>query len=242
MNQIIQHTDQQLASQLSLQYQRLVNGMREVLIFGAMLLQIEESLPTQSFIHDDNGKLAGSNAGLKNWLEENTPNISYSTAYRFLGITKKIAEEYEQIVGARVAKTFDLPRLVLTDASELPSHAQQKQLELFDYVSGTSQRSWLDTFKGDLRRANGGKRERLNGTKRRTYLEKDFDDRLDAALQWYEYGFRNLRAMHLSPDWIHLPDVELANVCDLLKLITKTADQACISRGIVPSHIRDWDK
>ena len=233
-------SDADLGRQLTAQYHRAVSGMREVLLFGAMLMQVEEKVTVSTRGHG--GRFGDKGAGLKGWLEQYAPEISRPTAYRFLGITRSIAAEYEQIVGARVAKTYDLPALVLTPAADLPEHAQLKQGELFDFVSGTSQRSWLDQFKGDLRQQNGGKRERPNGTKRRTADMKDFDDKTDAALSWYQEGLIYLRDMQTVPQWRDLPDVELANIADLLKLLAKHADEVCRVRRIVPTKLRDWDK
>jgi hypothetical protein len=142
--------DALLGTQLTAQYRRAVSGMTEVLKFGAMLMQVENTLSNVDKVSARGHQVTGNGikgGGLKGWLEAHAPEISRPTALRFLGITKAIAVEYQNIVGARVAKRFDLPALVLTDKDELPEEAQIKQLELFDYVAGTSQRSWLDRFK-----------------------------------------------------------------------------------------------
>lgn len=238
-------SDQELGHQLTAQYRRAVSGMREVLAFGAMLWQVENTLSNvdkvsvRGRVTDGNGLKGG---GLKGWLEQYAPEISRPTAYRFLGIAKAVAEEYETIVGARVAKTYDLPALVLAKTEDLPQHAQLKQGELFEFVSGTSQRSWLDQFKGDSRSNNGGSRERPNGTKRRTADEKSFDDREHTCLEWHRYGWAGLVFMHLHADqsYQHLPDTELANVADILRTIAADAAAHCKLRGVVPSKVADW--
>lgn len=174
--------DQAAGAALTGQYHRAVSGMREVLIFGAMLMQIEESCVQRGHNSATRGPTA-KGQGLKGWLEANAPDISRPTALRFLGITKAIAADYQSIVGARVAKKFDLPALVLTDKADLPEEAQLKQGELFDYVSGTSQRSWLDRFKpprevtlgGDTRKIDPSTGERIN------HRRKDLDERLEIA-------------------------------------------------------------
>lgn len=153
--------DQAAGAALTGQYHRAVSGMREVLIFGAMLMQIEAKLAPSVHVRTLGGKLAGSSregGGLKGWLEANAPEISRPTALRMLGVTKAIAEEYRTIVGDRIAKKFDLPALVLAQPDQLPEAAKLKQGELFDYVSGTSQRSWLDRFQP--RSSMGGYRPR----------------------------------------------------------------------------------
>lgn len=150
--------DQAAGSALTAQYQRAVSGMREVLIFGAMLMQIEENVSTRGHDRSRGGGRDTKGQGLKGWLEANAPEISRPTALRMLGVTKAIAEEYRTIVGDRIAKKFDLPALVLAEPDQLPEAAKLKQGELFDYVSGTSQRSWLDRFQP--RSSMGGYRPR----------------------------------------------------------------------------------
>ena len=143
-------TASDMGGQLTVQYKRAVSGMREVLIFGAMLKQVENSLSNVDTLSVRGRPQTGhglAGGGLKGWLEAHAPEISRPTALRFLGVTEAIALEYMQIVGAAVAQAYDLPALVLADASTLDAHAALKQSELFDYVSGTSQRSWLDRYK-----------------------------------------------------------------------------------------------
>jgi hypothetical protein len=232
--------DSQIGEQLTAQYHKAVSGMREVLIFGAMLKQVENTLSNVDKVSARGKQLTGNGVkgkGLKGWLATYAPEISRSTAYRFLGITEAVMDQYEMIVGKQIAKKFDLPTLVTSSPESLPAAARTKQEELFDFVSGTSQRSWLDQFKKEPEK--GGKRERPNGTKRRTDAEKDFDD----AMAWYEYGFLDLKQTYLNDTlWRTLPDVELANVADLVKLFAKKLDDVCQSRKIVPSKIRTWDK
>jgi len=183
-------TDADLGNQLTAQYHRAVSGMREVLLFGAMLMQIEASLAPSVHVRTLGGKLAGSSrdgGGLKGWLEQHAPEIRRPTAYRFLGITKAVAAEYDQIVGTRIAKKYDLPTLALADPATLDEPAAAKQLELFDYVAGTSQRSWLDQFKpprestigGDTRKIDPETGQRINHT-RATLEERLEMARIDA--------------------------------------------------------------
>jgi hypothetical protein len=172
--------DQAAGAALTAQYRRAVSGMREVLIFGAMLMQVEAKLVQRGPV-SSGGR--GNKGGLREYLRDNAPEIAHATAFRFLGVTKAIAAEYEAIVGARVAKTYDLPALVLSEPDKLSEAAQAKQLELFDYVAGTSQRSWLDRFKaprdftlgGDTRKIDPATGERIN------HKRKDLDERLEIA-------------------------------------------------------------
>lgn len=141
--------DTVVGKQLTDQYKLAVSGMREVLIFGCMLMQVENTLSNVDKVSARGKAMTGNGVkggGLKGWLETYAPEISRATAYRFLGITKAISGEYQQIVGKQVAKQFALPDLVLAPADALPPDAQLKQGELFSYVAGTSQRSWLDVY------------------------------------------------------------------------------------------------
>jgi hypothetical protein len=238
----ISHSDDAVVGkQLTAQYKRAVSGMREVLIFGAMLKQVEINLSTRGQV-SVGGR--GKQGGIAEWLREHAPEISRPTALRFLGVTESVAQEYQAIVGSQIAGRYDLPTLALADPATLPEKARLKQGDLFDYVAGTSQRSWLDQFKGDPYANNGGKRERPNGTNRRTKDVKEYDDKEHVCLDWYKSGFGILRTMRLAPEiaYQHLPDEELANVADILKLITKHADDTCRARRIVPSQLATWHR
>ena len=208
--------DQAAGSALTAQYQRAVSGMREVLIFGAMLMQIEESVTVSTRGHG--GKFGDKGTGLKGWLEANAPDISRPTALRFLGITKAIAADYQSIVGARVAKKFDLPTLVLTDNADLPEEAQLKQGELFDYVSGTSQRSWLDRFQprhfigGDTRKIDPATGERINHE--RKSLEEAREEQISEAKTTAKHCVVNLYLLTTDKHHRHLNDRELDDLID----------------------------
>jgi len=143
----------QIGAQLTAQYQKAIGGMREVLVFGAMLMQIRTGLA-------QHGELEGRRAGigLKAWLQDNAPEINLSTAYRFLGIAEAVGNDYAQIVGTKVSKAYSLEQLVTAPADSLPEQVRAKQLDLFSYVSGTSHRSWMDKLKAKDLETRGGAR------------------------------------------------------------------------------------
>lgn len=139
--------------QLTAQYHRATGGMREVLVFGAMMLQLRAEHP--ELAQRGNPKLQLSKRGqldgetplpLSKWLETHAPEVKRTTALRFLAVTESVAAEYTAIVGPKVAKSIDLATLVTTPAKKLDGKLAAKQLELFEWVNGTSQRSWLDRF------------------------------------------------------------------------------------------------
>lgn len=136
---------------LTEQYHRATGGMKEVLVFGAMMMQlraehpelVQKGRPTKKSAK--RGALSETEPlTLSKWLEKFAPDVKGATARRFLAVTEAIAEDYAKIVGAKIAKSYTLPELVTTQG--LPRQAANKQLELFEWVNGTSQRSWLDRF------------------------------------------------------------------------------------------------
>lgn len=226
-----------MGAQLTEQYQLAVGAMTEILKFGAMMMMLRERCDSTRGVAKL-GNAARKGTGLKAWLKEHAPQVKEATAYRFMDIAESVAEQFA------LPKKVKFAELATKPADELTKSLQKKQLELWDFVNGTSQRSWLDQFKRDHREENGGKRTRPNGTKRRTSDEKGFDDALSQALDWYELGVVGLKESYLHSDerWAVLPEVQLANVADLVKLWAKKLDDICRSRKVVPSKLRDWDK
>ena len=135
--------DLEMAQQLTAQYVKAVGAMAEVVKFGAMMIMLEATLSTRGQ-GNGNGRKGD---GVKGWLEKHCPGVKRATAYRFMDVVLSMTHDYAKIVGAKAAKQIDLPKLVTTPADKLPGALAKKQLELFDFVSGTSQRSWLDRFK-----------------------------------------------------------------------------------------------
>lgn len=173
-----------MCQQIAEQYPRSVAAMPEVLKLGAMAMRLRAFLISAC----GNKKLPrgrNSDGGLSALLAEHAPEVRLSVLYRFEEIAKAIALEYEQVVGKKIARQFSLPELVTTPAEKLPALAQAKQLELFDYVSGTSQRSWLDTIRPPKR--VGGNQYERDGSKGLRYkpttaeLISNFRERCVAA-------------------------------------------------------------
>jgi hypothetical protein len=149
-------------AQLTAQYHRATGGMKEVVIFGAMMMLLREEYPELAQKGGD--RKSKSTRGLRSedepitlskWLETHAPEVKRTTALRFLHVTQAIAEDYAQIVGPKIAKTISLQQLVTTPADDLQPQAAAKQLELFEWVNGTSQRSWLDRFSPDSPQKRG---------------------------------------------------------------------------------------
>ena len=123
--------------QLTAQYERATGGMKEVLIFGAMMLQLRAEHPEMAQKGRPAKKMStrghlseNEPLPLSKWLDKFAPKVMRSTALRFLAVTEAIAQDYPQIVGAKVSKRYTLAELVT--ASDLPRDAANKQLELFE--------------------------------------------------------------------------------------------------------------
>jgi len=219
--------DAVMGAQLTEQYHRAVGAMTEILRFGAMMMMLQQNHSTRGVVSGGRGK----KGGLNEWLRTYAPEVKQSTAYRFMNVALAVSEKFE------LPKKVSFIDLASKPADELPKKLQKKQLELWDFVNGTSQRSWLDQFT-----PKGGHRERPNGTTRRTKAEKEFDDKFARARDWYRFGFTGIKLAHEDPEntWLHLDDQNLANLADLLKCFTKVVDEVCRSRKVVPSKLANW--
>jgi len=173
----------------------------------------------------------GKKGGVSEWLRIHAPEINKHKAFRFLHVAQSVAGKFE------LPKKISFAELASKPAADLPKALQKKQLELWDFVNGTSQRSWLDQFT-----PKGGSRERPNGTKRRTKAEKEFDDKAGQALDWYRFGFAGIKLAFQDPEntWHHLDDEHLANLADLVKRFSKSVDEVCRARKVVPVKLANW--
>lgn len=202
--------------QLTEQYHRATGGMREVLIFGAMMLQLRAEHPEMTQRGGDRrskpalGQCSDEEAPLtlSKWLETFAPEVKRQTAQRFLAVTESVASEYMTIVGPKVAKTIDLPTLITTPAKKLDEKLAAKQLELFEWVNGTSQRSWLDRFSPKRKAPPPGGKSAKNDFKGGAHNRSDDLD--PAVLRETALENNNsLRDMRQGCTWQHLHDDEL---------------------------------
>lgn len=186
--------------QLTDQYHRATGGMKEVVIFGAMMMQLREQHP-ETKQHGGNRRSSSTveleKVTLRGWLEKHAPEVKLTTALRFLHVTESIAEKYAEIVGAKVAKAMPLPQLVTAAADDLPQGFGAKQLELFEFVNGTSQRSWLDMFSPESPQKKGHKTKVQQGNdkpkpKTAAELAKDAEQEIIQVLNlldgWFAAG------------------------------------------------------
>jgi hypothetical protein len=195
--------DALMGEQLTTQYRRATSGMQEVVIFGAMMMQLREKHPeiaqkggdrkSKSTVDFDRLTLA-------KWLETYAPEVKRTTALRFLHVTEAISESYKEIVGAKIAKLISLPDLVTTPPAELPQGCEAKQMMLFDFVNGTSQRSWLDMFSPESPQKRGHKTKQEQGNdKLKPKTAADLTAAAEAEIStivmllsaWFQAGHQN---------------------------------------------------
>ena len=226
----IEEQDILMGQQLTEQYHKAVGGMTEVLRFGAMMMMLTENVSARGHVKFG-GKGRGVKDGVSEWLRTRAPDVKKPTAYRFLNVALAVAEKFA------TPKKIGFAELATTPADKLPAPLQKKQAELWNFVSGTSQRSWLDQFT-----PKGGKTERPNGTNRRTKAEKEVDDAATISKRWHDLVFPQFRFAFLRPkeSWLHCDDLALANLADVVKRFSKELDEVCKSRKIVPSKVADW--
>lgn len=194
--------DALMGEQLTTQYRRAVGGMQEVVIFGAMMIKLREKFPEITKKGGD--RRSNSTRGvsqdqpapitLKKWLGTYAPEVKEATAYRFLHVTESIAEHYQEIVGAKTAKLISLPDLVTLPAEQLPKGCEAKQLELFEFVNGTSQRSWLDRFSPESPQKRGHKTKVIQGNdkvkpKTAAELARDAEEEMTTILNLIDAWF-----------------------------------------------------
>lgn len=132
--------DALMGSQLTEQYQRAIGGAVEVLKFGAMMLMLREKLSARGQLQAGRPS-KDADPGVSAWLKEHAPEVKRPTAYRFLHVAEAIEAAFP--LPAKVS----FIKLATTPTEALPPKLRTKQQELWDFVSGTSQRSWLDQFK-----------------------------------------------------------------------------------------------
>ena len=131
--------DAQMGQQLTEQYRKAVGGMTEVLRFGAMMMGLRAELSTRGKL-SKGGPAKDGNGGITGWLEQFAPDIKRSTAERFLHVAEAVAADF-----ALPAKVSFI-ELATSAPEQLSGALREKQDELWDFVNGTSQRSWLDRF------------------------------------------------------------------------------------------------
>ena len=96
----------------------------------------------------DRGPIQGGNEGISTWFAKYAPEVKRTTAYRMEAVGDSVAASWTGLPDT-LKKKIALPDLVTSKIKALEKidrRLPKKQKELFEYVDGTSQRSWLDQF------------------------------------------------------------------------------------------------
>ncbi len=122
----------QLATQLTDQYKRAISGTRDILLFGAMMMQLGGMLSRKGGEWQSGPGVKGT--GLKGWIEEHCPEINYKTARSFYNLARGLAETF-----ALPAKV-DLSRLLTAPVEDLSETDASYRTQLDDFLIGKSKR------------------------------------------------------------------------------------------------------
>lgn len=233
---VVDPQDAEMGRQLAEQYQRAIGGIREVLIFGAMACHVRDTLSAR-------GQGSGNGVkgdGFKAWLELNAPSISRPTAYRFMDLAEGLRDEFH------LAKKTDLVHLLTAPLEKLPPPQKKAREKIDAFVEGKSQRQLMFEFGIDTKagKAKGGDKSKHRSGKRRTKAQVEDDELAENAAEWFEPAFGVFRDAATNPreTWLHLEDLPLANLADVLKRLTKEIDEVCRNRGIKPQALADWSE
>jgi hypothetical protein len=133
------------------QYKRAISGTLEVLRFGAMLIEVELNLTREILIGRGRGR--PTDGTLKEWLEENCPEVNYKTAMRFKMLTQDM-QKYCQIP-AKLPVSLALPGPDgAVHLDDLPANVNAArvgkiQQQVWDMIQGKSARQLMFQFRTD---------------------------------------------------------------------------------------------
>lgn len=123
--------DVQLACQLVDQYKKAISGTREVLIFGAMFMQLSSSLELQTARPNQH---TPRHETLKGWMEEFCPSINYRTALGFYALARGLREALE------IPITTNIHHLLTAPANQLSKKEAKFLGQIDDAIDGKSAR------------------------------------------------------------------------------------------------------
>jgi hypothetical protein len=190
--------DKLMGEQFTAQYERATGGMREVLIFAAMMMKLRLLLSSARGTKEL-PRGVNSDGGIKAWLVQHAKGVDQSTAYRFESVGKSVAFHWDGLPET-LAKKIEFHALVTSTAKQLAKidgRLPKKQADLFEYVKGTSQRSWLDQFRETLQ-SSYDRTTRGKGKTRKSQarMEKDLRERCVVAAEALHY-IRKDRAFYV---------------------------------------------
>jgi hypothetical protein len=216
---------EQMGAQLTDQYRKAVEGMRAVVRFGAMLMQVQDELETGPRVGQFSGG-RGKEGGLREWLRTYATDVPYATACRYLAVAEAVREVCNLPASIK-QDPAKFAAFVQASPEALEEKLQAKQLTLWEEVDGSSQRSWMDRLKA--RKTPGGKTHRKH--------QEDPGDPNDPAAEardiWTPIGKELETEGLVEKSWKDLDDADMAGlfriVADLYKEL-KAATSSTPSR------------
>jgi hypothetical protein len=205
----------EMGAQLTEQFIKATGGMREVLLFGAMMMRLRQIV--SSTVEETGSAKRGPAAkgkGVDAWLKRFSPEVPAASAYRFEAVAIGIAHKWDALPDS-LAKKIEFPELVTLPEPKLAKidkRLPKKRAELFEYVKGTSQRSWLDQFVDKSRGGNQYERGGEKGKRRgitQAQLEKFLRD------GWINLA-KSLRVQAKEKTFVFLTDGQLDAVLEIL--------------------------
>lgn len=207
----------EMGEQLTEQFEKATGGMREVLIFGAMMMRLRQGV--SSTVEETGAAARGPTAkgkGVDAWLKQYAPKVPVASAYRFEAVALGVADKWDALPDS-LAKKIEFPDLVTLPEPKLAKidkRLPKKRVELFEYVKGTSQKSFLDQFR-EKYSARGGNQYERGGEKgkRRKISQAQLEKFLRDG--WIQLA-KALRAQTKEATFVFLTDGQLDAVLEIL--------------------------
>jgi hypothetical protein len=188
--------------------------MREVLIFGAMMMHLRESIvSTRGNVAT--GGADSKDSGIKAWLEKYAPKVPQSSAHRFESVALAARDLWDGLPET-LAKKIEFPELVTAPEPKLAKIDKRlpgKRKELFKFAQGFSQRSLLDTYVENHGRG-GNQYDRGGGKGKRRKLSQAAIEKLIRE-GWTTLG-GSLQIQTKEKTFRYLNDAELDAILDTL--------------------------
>jgi hypothetical protein len=210
---------QQLATQLTDQYRKAISGTRDILVFGAMMLQLGGMLNQRG--PDRDSDATGPKAkglGLKGWIEEHCPEINYATAYSFLNLARGLVENLA------IPPKVDVARLLSAPEDQLTKHEANIRTKVDEFIAGKSKRQLEFDFSIRKPQAKpvGAPKGNQNALKEgKEKQQQDIDtlvsvvsERLGNALRVIEFDIQQKTIAFFRVDAIRLLESDLRKMAD----------------------------
>lgn len=203
------------AQALSHQYLRVTKvtnaALKEMVVFGAMLAEIDKALTSQRFSRNGDG------ASLRSWLEANCPEIEYSTAMDYKRTMKNFM--------AYMKLKEDTPLLEMMNADPYEDEAKESlRQQILDSMTGLT-KTQLRNLTDKRGRAGGALKGQVGVAEGRRALTVE-EQAADAAAEMRELVGRLHAFVVESKKVALLTDTEVDEFVGALKRIAAAAEAA----------------